>query len=242
MEKSNMTWYTFLPHIKDSFKELFESKKFSDVTLISDDQHQFKAHKFILSSCSTMFKRILENGDILTPYIYLRGVNHQELESILQFIYLGVATFHQERMNIFLGVAQDLQIKEIGEGKESVENVELPSFQVSFPEDTKEEQLNHDEVGDFEAETVIAKTNQSEWACGLCDKKLTTRTGLLYHVQSKHRGKKYPCQQCDHQATNSSNLNLHVKKVHEGIRYHCIDCDFKATRSNILKRHVESIH
>ena len=107
---------------------------------------------------------------------------------------------------------------------------------------SKEEHSNHDERGNFEAETVIAKTNQSEWACGLCDKKLTTRTGLLYHIQSKHKGKKHPCQQCDHQATNSSNLNLHVKKVHEGIRYHCIDCDFKATRSNILKRHVESIH
>ena len=237
-----MTWYTFLPHIKDSFKELFESKKFSDVTLISDDQHQFKAHKFILSSCSAMFQSLLESDEVVSPFIYLRGVNHQELESILQYIYLGVATFHQERMNIFFAVAQDLQIKEIGEGKISVENVELPSFQVSFPEDTKEEQLNHDEGGDFEAETVIAKTNQTEWACGLCDKKLTTRTGLLYHVQSKHRGKKYPCHQCDHQATNSSNLNLHVKKVHEGIRYHCIDCDFKATRSNILKRHVESIH
>ena len=123
-----------------------------------------------------------------------------------------------------------------------MENVELPSFQVSFPEDTKEEQSNHDDGGNLEAETVIAKTNQSEWSCGLCDKKLTTRKGLLQHVESKHRGKKYLCHQCDHQATNSSNLKLHVKKVHEGIRYHCIDCDFKATRSNILKRHVESIH
>ena len=60
-----MTWYTFLPHIKDSFKELFESKKFSDVTLISDDQHQFKAHKFILSSCSAMFQSLLENDEVV---------------------------------------------------------------------------------------------------------------------------------------------------------------------------------
>ena len=35
------------------------------------------------------------------------------MESILQFIYLGKASFFQERMKEFLGVGKDLQIKEI---------------------------------------------------------------------------------------------------------------------------------
>ena len=242
MEKFNLNWHTFLPHVNDTYKELFETKKFSDVTLISDDLHQFKAHKFILSSCSVLFQSLLGNYEVVSPFLYLRGVSHQELESILQFIYLGVATSHQERMNIFLDVAQDLQIKEIGEGKESVENVELPSSKAPFPVDKEEVQSNHNEGEYFEADTVISNTNQSEWSCGLCDKKLTTRKGLLQHVESKHRGKKYLCHQCDHQATNSSNLKLHVKKVHEGLRYPCNHCEFKAAQSNILKIHVESIH
>ena len=43
--------------------------------------------------------------------IYLRGVLSKELESILQFIYLGQATFYQDRMNEFLNVAKILEIK-----------------------------------------------------------------------------------------------------------------------------------
>ena len=37
------------------------------------------------------------------------------MESILEYMYLGVATFYQERMNEFLNVAQNLEIKEISE-------------------------------------------------------------------------------------------------------------------------------
>ena len=117
MEKFNVTWHTFQPHINNTYKELYETKRFTDVTLVSDDHQQFKAHKFILSSSSSMFQSILSDDNTVAPYIYLRGVNHNELESILQFIYLGEATFYQERMNILLDVAHDLQIKEIGEAK-----------------------------------------------------------------------------------------------------------------------------
>ena len=32
--------------------------------------------------------------------VWLRGIHHQDLESILEFMYLGVATFYQERMKL----------------------------------------------------------------------------------------------------------------------------------------------
>ena len=37
-----------------------------------------------------------------------------ELESLLQFIYLGEATLYQERMQEFLDSANSLELKEIG--------------------------------------------------------------------------------------------------------------------------------
>ena len=40
------------------------------------------------------------------------------MESILEFMYLGVATFYQERMNEFLNVAKNLEIKEISKDVE----------------------------------------------------------------------------------------------------------------------------
>ena len=108
-----MTWHTFSFHGQQLLRNLFESQEFTDVTLISDDQHQYKVHKFILSACSTSLKRILSSNPFNTS-IYLRGIHHEELESILQFIYLGEATFYHERMNEFLNVAKNLDIKEIG--------------------------------------------------------------------------------------------------------------------------------
>merc|ERR1712098_402243 len=90
-----------------------ETQELTDVTLISDDHHQYRAHKFILSECSTAFRNILTSNP-LNSTIYLRGIHHEEVESILQFIYLGEATFYHERMNEFLNVAKNLEIKEIG--------------------------------------------------------------------------------------------------------------------------------
>ena len=113
-EKFNLIWQTFPLHGKSLFQQLMETGKYSDVTLVSDDQHIFKAHKFVLSSCSTFFETIFDNNPNNTS-VYLRGVNQEELNSILQFIYLGETTLFQERMNLFMNVAKDLKIKEIGE-------------------------------------------------------------------------------------------------------------------------------
>ena len=63
-----------------------------------------------------MFENILENRGEHT--IYLRGIQHQEMESILQFMYLGEATFYQDRMNEFLCVAKNLEIKELNKDVE----------------------------------------------------------------------------------------------------------------------------
>ena len=55
-EKFSLTWYTFQMHGKNLFQQLMETGNYSDVTLVSDDQHICKAHKFVLSSCSTFFR------------------------------------------------------------------------------------------------------------------------------------------------------------------------------------------
>ena len=244
MEKFNLKWHTFQPHINDSYKELYETKSFSDVTLVSNDHKQFKAHKFILSSSSTMFKSILGDDNVVAPFIFLRGVNHLELESILQFMYLGEATFDQERLNILLDVAHDLKIKEIGENKHNEPKNKLPSSEESSKQelfDDATDFVNTDELL-LEARTAKINTGQSEWSCSLCDKMLRTAEGLKYHIESKHNGKKYPCKQCDNIASSKSSLSRHVKSIHEGLRYLCNQCDFQATRPIYLRNHTKSKH
>ena len=43
-EKYNLNWHTFPDHLQSMFKDLYEEEKHSDVTLVCDDQTQFKAH------------------------------------------------------------------------------------------------------------------------------------------------------------------------------------------------------
>ena len=61
-EKFNLTWNTFQLHGRNLLKNLMETGKYSDVTLVSDDQHIFQAHKFVLGSCSTFFDAIFHNN------------------------------------------------------------------------------------------------------------------------------------------------------------------------------------
>ena len=126
-EKFNLTWHTFSSHGQELFKNLLETQEFSDVTLFSDDHHQYRVHKFILSACSSAFRKILTSNP-LNSSIYLRGIHHEELESILQFIYLGKATIYHERMNEFLNVAKNFDIKEISENVQIIFNHTLSPY------------------------------------------------------------------------------------------------------------------
>ena len=77
-EKYTLNWQTFSEHLKLMFKDLYQEGRYSDVTLVSDDQTQFKAHKIVLSACSPVFKKIIDSNPSQHPLIYLRGVQSYE--------------------------------------------------------------------------------------------------------------------------------------------------------------------
>ena len=87
-EKFNLKWQSHQSHTKSLISELIVSQEFADVTLVCDDAKQLKAHKFMLSSSSTVFKSILKS-DKEHPFIYLRGIKTNDMMAILQFIYNG---------------------------------------------------------------------------------------------------------------------------------------------------------
>ena len=43
-ENFHLKWKNFPSHGQELFKDLMESQEFSDVTLVSDDQHQYRVH------------------------------------------------------------------------------------------------------------------------------------------------------------------------------------------------------
>merc|ERR1719342_1408827 len=246
-EKFNLTWHTFSSHGKELFKHLMESQEFTDVTLVSDDQHEYRVHKFILSACSNVFKKILTSNPLNTS-IYLRGIHHKELESILQFIYLGEVTFYHERMNEFLNVAKNLDIKEIGK------NVVNEEEEAGDTENSLHSDGNHvkdEPILEKTASQVLRNSSSSvltdhkkpiRYPCQLCDFRATHSNSLRRHIMSKHEGIKYPCQQCDYKATQTCHLQTHIKSIHNGIKYSCQRCDYQSTNLNNLQNHIKNIH
>ena len=94
-------------------KELMMNEEFADVTLVTEDKKQIRANKSVLRTCSPVFEEILKREQNSSPIIYLRGIQYSEMESIIQFIYLGQATLYEERKNDFFAVAKLLEIKDL---------------------------------------------------------------------------------------------------------------------------------
>merc|ERR1711910_156346 len=123
-EKYDLKWKTFNDHIVGVFKDLGEEGHFADVTLVSDDQVQTKAHKVVLSACSPVLKSLLINNPHSHPLLYLRGIKQTELRAILKFMYFGETQIFENRINDFVSVAKDLEVKEISEEQDDEEDEE----------------------------------------------------------------------------------------------------------------------
>ena len=114
-EKYNVLWQDYNDHLRDMLHTMRKFDEFTDVTLICDDQREIHAHKVVLSACSPVLKAILQRKDYGIPIVYLKGIKFPEMESILQFMYLGQTTVEQQRITSFLDVAKNLEIKELSE-------------------------------------------------------------------------------------------------------------------------------
>ena len=120
-EKYDLKWKTFNEHLVEVFKDLGDQGHFADVTLVSDDQIQTPAHKVVLSACSPVLKTLLINNPHSHPLLYLRGIKQTELQAILKFMYFGETQIYESRINDFVSVAKDLEVKEISEEQEETE-------------------------------------------------------------------------------------------------------------------------
>ena len=110
-----MRWKSFQSHLQTSHIELYHTKQFADVTLVSDDMVKYPAHKTILAASSKVFKSLLSiatSEQQHYPFLYLKDINHKDLEDILQYVYLGKAEVSESRAKYFENTMKDLGIHE----------------------------------------------------------------------------------------------------------------------------------
>jgi len=109
-----LRWNDFESNLSTAFRELRDDADFFDVTLATDED-EVKAHKVVLSACSPHLKQVLKRHSKSEHQahllIYLRGVRHVDLVSVLEFMYSGEVNVSQEDLNSFLAVAEDLRVR-----------------------------------------------------------------------------------------------------------------------------------
>ena len=127
-EEFSLKWSGYSGHLSQMLQDLMTNQSFTDVKLVCDDKVILNAHKIVLTSSSGFFQRILYDDNESKTIIYLRNINHIEMQAILDFIYLGKANFLKERSKEFIRVALDLELKAICQDvEEGKSNNEAPS-------------------------------------------------------------------------------------------------------------------
>ena len=266
MQKVTMNWHNYSDHLRETLREMMTSTEFADVTLVTDDKQQIRAHRNILSACSPVFKNILQlNCNNTNPVIYLRGIQHSEMRSIMQFIYLGEARLNEERMTEFIMVSKNLEIKELSneiemnhQNDSNAENIKLDNTEEDFDfiEDTthfnkdgsnvKPQPQTKPVIPNKAAKIKVRRTEivsgNGKFKCQDCERSFNSRDNLTYHNKSKHEGVRYSCNQCDKQLLSQGSLTIHIRSVHEGVKYACNQCNFEAGYQSNLTAHIRSLH
>jgi len=247
-----LNWHTYNDHLKEMMQNLMLSQESTDVTLVCEDKTKFKTHKFVLNACSPVFYSIINNLPQKDAVIYLRGIFGQEMKSILQFMYLGQATFYQDRMNDFLNVAKSLEIKEISKdvdcnvadsSQEECDKNIKPNIEHLHEDSMKIRLTNPEEEKLFMSTEIISKGNENDQhPCDKCDKQFSQRKNLIRHMKHAHEGINFPCNDCDHNARSKHDLDLHIQAIHEGIKFQCQLCDFSTNYTRSLHRHKKNNH
>mgnify|MGYP003334406538 CR=1 FL=1 len=252
-EMFNLRWNTYNDHLRQMVEELKNDEGSQDVTLVCDDKTKIKAHQIVLKACSPVFAAMLEGTTQPNSIIYLRGIGHQEMDSILQFMYLGETTFYQERMNELLNLAKNLEVKDLSQKailheidiKERSASIEdySSAYNELFLNESKRNSIDDPlAVSDDAKVPILLREPDPQAQCPDCNKQFPTKKNMITHNNSIHQGLKFSCNQCDYKSYQKNNLTNHVKSKHEGVRYCCNQCNQKFVSSISLSRHRESKH
>lgn len=106
----SLRWNNYVTHVTEAFNVLRFENDLVDVTLCCDGG-KIKAHKMLLSACSSYFKQIFKENPCQHPVIIFRNFKYEDLNAIINFMYHGEVNIFQEQLESFLITAEFLEVK-----------------------------------------------------------------------------------------------------------------------------------
>ena len=241
----------FETNIRESFIALRKEENCFDVTLASDDGQHIEAHQIILAAGSTFFSKIFNKTQHHKPYIYMRGIEGLDLESIISFLYNGETYVEEESLDRFLGLAEELQVKGL-QVKLTQENVKCVNQESNIKPKISE---TEGEIPTISVQESVLTTIE-ELPGTLIDKEaspvkieetptfLMTNQELDIQIEQmmEKTGRLWTCKMCGKIANRRLILKDHIETHIEGVSHACHICSKISTTRNSLKVHLIDFH
>ncbi|CAH1391108.1 unnamed protein product [Nezara viridula] len=109
-QQFSLRWNNYLHHITEAFDTLREDENLVDVTLCCEGR-KIKAHKMLLSACSSYFREIFKENPCHHPIIVFHNVKYEDLWALVSFMYKGEVNVEQEGLSSFLNTAELLEVQ-----------------------------------------------------------------------------------------------------------------------------------
>lgn len=106
----HLRWNNHLQNLRSLFETLYSQQDLVDVTLSCSDGI-LNAHKLVLTACSPYFESVFKANPCKHPIVILRGISLQEMQSLLEYMYVGSVDVEEDDLENLLQVANELQIK-----------------------------------------------------------------------------------------------------------------------------------
>ena len=248
-EKLCLQWNDFQENVKIAFQNLRDDKQFTDVTLACEDGQQMEAHKVILAASSPFFQKLLERNKHPHPLIYMRGTKSYDLLAIVDFLYNGKANVHQENLNSFLAIAEELQLKGLmGKTDENVDNPagdEKPEFQMTKPitkptiSNGGRSQRSIQNTNGAETNNTVALSSQFFGNLEDLEERVKSMMEKSQKTIANGRQKAFICKVCGKEDL-TNNIKDHIEANHlEGIALPCNHCEKTFRCRNSLRKHMQ---
>jgi BTB/POZ domain len=109
-ERYCLRWNNHQNNLLSVFSQLLHDELLVDVTLACEG-HSLRAHKVILSACSTFFQELFVRHPDEHPIVILKDVKFGELRTLLEFMYKGEVSVEYEQLSTLLHTAETLRVK-----------------------------------------------------------------------------------------------------------------------------------
>ena len=249
-----LQWNDFVKNVTSSVSELRTNAEFADVTLACGDGQKIRGHKIILSSGSHTFKALLKQNSDPNVLIFMRGVKSYFLKLIVDFIYFGEISVHQDNLNEFLALAEDLNMRGLNESAapEEPKILEEHKKRIGNPTRTFTKYAEKQESATFDMRpgredeqstlSLIKKTGRSgvsfKDSNGAIDIQINA---LMRKVEGINTG--WECITCGKIDRQKINIKKHIEGHHiERVEHYCNFCGQSFSLRSTLQMHISRKH